>query len=129
MFEKRREKASLRGQRRKAPGFAGGSLPGPLHREGLGTSDEARGFELPDGNEERSNEVWGFTEKWGDGIMKGYVFSSLSRWSSPELADCFLDGENARQRKNGDAIQSRLHFLFHSMNDRIVDESFNRFNQ
>ncbi|MDR0966643.1 MAG: hypothetical protein LBM75_09135 [Myxococcales bacterium] len=38
--------------------------------------DEARGFELPDGSEERSNEGWRFTDKWGDGIIKRYVLNS-----------------------------------------------------
>jgi hypothetical protein len=42
-------------------------------REGRGMSNVRRGArqELPEGNEERSNEDWRFTDKWGDEIIHG----------------------------------------------------------
>jgi hypothetical protein len=40
-------------------------------REGRGKPEEVRGFEPPEGSEERSNEGWRFTDKRGDGIIDG----------------------------------------------------------
>jgi hypothetical protein len=38
--------------------------------------------DLPDGSEDRSNEGWHFTDKWGAGIMKGYVLNTFNRIDS-----------------------------------------------